>query len=138
MMQERGGEILGRAIMADAILRDTRLIMLTSAGLRGDFARFRDAGFAAYLTKPVKPSLLFDTLAAVCDPESPQGTLAVVTRHRIIEARALNPGVTPEPPRYRILVAEDNVVNQKVAGGGLGKNWGGGDGDATRGGEPVM
>lgn len=106
MMAEMDGEMLGRAIKADPLLRDTRLIMLSSASQRGDFARLRDAGFEAYLTKPVKPSLLFDTLAAVCDPPS-----SVLPPQRVIEAAAVN----AEPPRYRILVAEDNIVNQKVA-----------------------
>jgi CheY-like chemotaxis protein len=109
MMPEMDGEMLGRAIKADPLLRDTRLIMLSSAGMRGDFARLRDAGFAAYLTKPVKPSLLFDTLAAVCDTEP---ALSILAPQRLIEAEAAN----AEPPRYRILLAEDNIVNQKVAG----------------------
>jgi CheY-like chemotaxis protein len=113
MMPEMDGEMLGRAIKADPLLRDTRLIMLSSAGMRGDFVRLRDAGFAAYLTKPVKPSLLFDTLAAVCAPEPPP---SILTPRRVIEARAVNAAASPEPPRYRILLAEDNIVNQKVAG----------------------
>ncbi len=116
MMPDMDGETLGRTIKADPLLRDTRLVMLSSAGLRGDFARFRDAGFAAYLTKPVKPSLLFDALAAVCDLRSPEGGPLVVTRHRVIEARALSNLAAPEPPRYRVLLVEDNTVNQKVAG----------------------
>jgi signal transduction histidine kinase/DNA-binding response OmpR family regulator len=113
MMPETDGEMLGRAIKADPLLRDTRLIMLSSAGMRGDFARLRDVGFAAYLTKPVKPSLLFDTLAAVCDPEPPP---SILTPHRAVEAGVANAAASPEPPRRRILLAEDNIVNQKVAG----------------------
>jgi signal transduction histidine kinase/DNA-binding response OmpR family regulator len=113
MMPEMDGEMLGRAIKADPLLRDTRLIMLSSAGMRGDFARLRVAGFAAYLTKPVKPSLLFDALAAVCDPEPPP---SILTPHRAIGAKVAHAAASPEPPRYRILLAEDNIVNQKVAG----------------------
>ena len=79
MMPEMDGEMLGRAIKADPRLRHTRLLMLTSSGTQGDYARFRDAGFAAYLTKPVMSSILFDTLAAVCDPEQPEGTPLVFT-----------------------------------------------------------
>jgi signal transduction histidine kinase/PleD family two-component response regulator len=110
MMPEMDGEMLGRAIKADPLLRDTLLILLTSAGIRGDFARFREAGFAAYLTKPVKPSLLFDTLAAVCEPKSPEVEPPLFPRNRV------NAPVTPEPQPHRILLAEDNIVNQKVAG----------------------
>ncbi len=47
MMPEMDGEMLGRAIKADPLLRDTSLIMLSSAGMRGgDFARLRSVGFA--------------------------------------------------------------------------------------------
>jgi signal transduction histidine kinase/CheY-like chemotaxis protein len=113
MMPEMDGEMLGRAIKADPLLRDTRLIMLSSAGMRGDFARLRDVGFAAYLTKPVKPSLLFDTLAAVCNPNPPP---SVPAPDRAIESRPANAAASPKPPQYRILLAEDNIVNQKVAG----------------------
>jgi two-component system sensor histidine kinase/response regulator len=116
MMPGMDGEALGRSIKADPVLRDTRLIMLTSLGMRGDFARLRDAGFAAYFTKPLKPSFLFDALAAVCDPEPPEGMPLMLTRHRVIEARAVNAAVTPEPSPYRVLLAEDNIVNQKVEG----------------------
>ena len=116
MMPEMDGEMLGRAIKADPLLRDTRLIMLSSAGMRSDFARLRDAGFAAYLTKPVKPSLLFDTLATVCDAAPPTSMLAlqraVAAPSPFTNTRAAN----GESVRYRILLAEDNIVNQKVAG----------------------
>ena len=84
--------------------------------MRGDFARLRDAGFAGYFTKPIKPSLLFDALAAVCDPEPPEVMPLILTRHRVNEARAVNAAVTPEPSPYRVLLAEDNIVNQKVEG----------------------
>jgi signal transduction histidine kinase/DNA-binding response OmpR family regulator len=113
MMPEMDGEMLGRAIKADRLLQDTRLIMLSSAGMRGDFARLRETGFAAYLTKPAKPSLLFDTLEAVCNPEA---LPSILTPLRAIEARTANAAASPEPPRCRILLAEDNIVNQKVAG----------------------
>ncbi|HLJ62929.1 MAG TPA: response regulator, partial [Stellaceae bacterium] len=117
MMPEMDGEMLGRAIKADPLLRDIRLIMLSSAGMRGDFARLRSAGFAAYLTKPVKPSLLFDTLAAACDPEAPPSILALQRAVGVSESPSkAAPAASPEPPRYRVLLAEDNIVNQKVAG----------------------
>ncbi len=116
LMPDMDGEALGYAIQADPLLSGIRLVMLTSAGLRGEFARFRDAGFSAYLTKPVKPSLLFDTLAAVCAREPADGPVAVVTRRQVREARAVGAAAPPEPPHYRVLLAEDNIVNQKVAG----------------------
>jgi signal transduction histidine kinase/DNA-binding response OmpR family regulator len=80
------------------------LVMLTSAGLRGDAARCREAGIHAYLPKPVRRS---DLLAAIRTVLSPGGheTASVTTQHSLREERR----------RLNILVAEDNLVNQKLA-----------------------
>ena len=48
------GETLGRTIQADNRLTDTRMVMLTSLGMRGDARRFEEIGFAAYATKPIR------------------------------------------------------------------------------------
>jgi signal transduction histidine kinase/CheY-like chemotaxis protein len=107
MMPEMDGEALGRRIKGDPSLCDTGLIVLTSAGVQCDRARFREAGFAASLTKPVDPSLLFRTLDRVCSIEPGD---AVPGPPLESESKAAL------PQRYRILLAEDNLVNQKVAG----------------------
>jgi two-component system sensor histidine kinase/response regulator len=59
------GETLARTIKADPQLKDTLLIMLSSRGQRGDAKRMSEAGFAAYLTKPLRQSLLLDALRTV-------------------------------------------------------------------------
>jgi len=103
------GETLGRKIKADPDLRLTHLIMLTSVGKRGDAAHLKEVGFAAYLNKPVKKSHLYDCLVTVMGiPSSPskERSIPIITRHGLEEAKKR---------RVRILVAEDNVVNQKVA-----------------------
>jgi PAS domain S-box-containing protein len=99
------GEELGRAIKANAELADTRLVMMTSIGRRGDARRLDEIGFAAYLTKPVRQSDLFDSLAAVLAGETRKAKRPIVTRHSVREMRRGN---------VRILLAEDNIVNQKV------------------------
>jgi len=108
-MPEMDGEMLGRTIKDDPVLKDTRLVMLTSAGLRGDVARLRAIGFSGYLTKPVKRWNLYNCLAAVAGSEEhlagPTST-RMITRHTIAEDRRHN---------VRILLAEDNPVNQQVA-----------------------
>jgi len=84
----------------------TTILMLTSAGERGDAARCRALGIAAYLSKPVSPAQLADamSLAIGLTPGS-AGTAPLITRHNLpFNARAL-----------RILLAEDNPVNQKLA-----------------------
>ena len=109
-MQMRGmdGETLGRKIRADPRYRGLKLIMMTSIGWRGDAARLTDAGFDAYLPKPVKESRFHDCIASVLGrtavPET-SGPQRLVTRHSIAEGRRR---------RMRILLAEDNITNQKV------------------------
>jgi len=105
-----GGEELGRLIKSDEDLNDTRLVTMTSLGKRGDAARLKKVGFAAYLTKPVKQKVLYDCLAAVDAPPEPEGNAVnqgqLITRYSLDEAKRHG---------IRILVAEDNPVNQKVA-----------------------
>jgi CheY-like chemotaxis protein/HPt (histidine-containing phosphotransfer) domain-containing protein len=114
-MPEMDGEELAREIKADAALAATGLVMMTSVGARGDASRMEKVGFAAYLVKPVRQSHFYDCLAAVVGPEGREGgamgqerdaTGRIITRHSLAE-RARR--------RARILLAEDNLVNQKVA-----------------------
>lgn len=100
---------LARRIKADPAIYSTRLVLLTSMGERGDGAKAREAGIEAYLTKPVRQSELYDTLATVVGtPETDEYHDApFVTRHSIRERHSNH--------RVHLLVAEDNPVNQKVA-----------------------
>jgi CheY-like chemotaxis protein len=94
-------------------LAGATIMMLTSMGVRGDAARCRELGVTAYLTKPITQS---DLLNAI------QMTLAnPVTQHE--EARPLiTRHLLRDSQRHlRILLAEDNAVNQKVAVGILSK-----------------
>ena len=102
-MPGRDGFQLAEDIRADHSLRTTRLLMLTSAGQRGDAQRCRDLGIHGYLTKPVSRADLLDMVAGILS--RPEGTPEVVTRHRIAESRR----------HLTILLAEDNPVNQEVA-----------------------
>ena len=65
MMPEMDGETLGKLIKADSEIADTIIIMLTSVTERGDALRLKNIGFAAYLTKPIKQSQLYNSLATV-------------------------------------------------------------------------
>ncbi len=111
MMPGMAGDHLGQAIKKDPAVKQTALIMLTSRGLRGDSQRMKEIGFAGYLTKPVKRQHLFECLVRVLAGSSqPVSELhppaPMVTRHSIDEARQ---------KELRVLVVEDNAVNQKVA-----------------------
>ncbi|MFP4550725.1 MAG: response regulator [Spirochaetales bacterium] len=106
-MPEMDGEQLAQQIRSYAVGRETPLIMMTSQGQRGDAERMRNAGFAAYLIKPVRRDELRDALAAVLAPKQTarnDGT-PIVTSHLIRELRKRETA---------ILVAEDNETNRIV------------------------
>jgi len=108
------GAALGRAIKADPRLADTRMVMLTSLGRRGDAQLFKEIGFAAYATKPVRHAELFNILLTVLTCTSDSEGQTIITRH---SAREQIPHFNGE----RILLAEDNITNQQVARGILKK-----------------
>ncbi len=112
------GEAVARAIKDDAALRDTHLVLLTSYGRRGDARRVGEAGFAGYLVKPARPDMLRDVLTTVLvQARATPDARRLVTRHSITDAVASSDPAAwePEEPRVRALLAEDNIVNQKVA-----------------------
>jgi len=87
-------------------MRDLVTVMLTSGGQRGDGQRCKELGIAAYLIKPVLQSDLLEALLRVVGPRSSAAQpTQVVTRHTLREARL----------PLRVLLAEDNVVNQRLA-----------------------
>ena len=112
-MQMPGMDGLGlaSAIRGEPELASIPLVLLTSLAVRGTAEAARRAGFSAYLTKPVHQSHLFDALATVIGAGA-QAT-PLVTRHTIAEDRARS--------RSRLLVVEDNPLNQTVAVGMLAK-----------------
>src|SRR6184192_110922 len=105
-MPDRDGFQLAADVRADPELVDTRLLMLTSAGQRGDGERCRQLGIQAYLTKPIARADLIEAVGVVlAGTPSAAGGADLVTRHSIAESRHT----------LRILLAEDNPVNQQVA-----------------------
>jgi two-component system sensor histidine kinase/response regulator len=104
------GAELGRRINADEKLKRTRLVLLTSSGDSSDRERFEKLGFAGYLMKPVTRKDLVETLSAVlaCDSSVWHTQTQPIITPNLIRARR------GREPR-RILVAEDDAVNRKVA-----------------------
>jgi len=98
---------LGHLIKNDRTLADMRLILLTSFGQRGHAQAALQAGFAGYLVKPIRQSQLYDCLVTVMDMPTAPTPPTLITCHNITEVQTQT--------RTRVLVAEDNVVNQKVA-----------------------
>jgi signal transduction histidine kinase/CheY-like chemotaxis protein/uncharacterized membrane protein affecting hemolysin expression len=86
----------------------TTIMMLTSAGHRGDAARCKELGVAAYLLKPIRQSELREAIACVLGAREQKGAIPLITRYSLQDAR--------EPfSSLRILLAEDNPVNQRLA-----------------------
>ena len=105
-MPDQDGFELATAVRADRALAATRLLILTSAGQRGDGERCRQLGIQAYLTKPIARADLVEAVGTVlAGTVSAPGAADLVTRHSIAESRHA----------LRILLAEDNPVNQQVA-----------------------
>ncbi len=94
------------AIHSKPAFRDAGLVLLTSTGQRGDGKKARELGFHAYLTRPVTTAQLRDCLQEVLGRIA-AGTekTQLVTRHTLAENRR----------PVRVLLAEDNLINQKVA-----------------------
>ncbi|MCG8617954.1 MAG: response regulator [Desulfobacterales bacterium] len=126
------GATLGKTIRETPALNALQMIMLTSMGMRGDAKRFGDIGFAAYLNKPIKQRELYDCLSMVSpvSAESSQTARPLITRHAIAEHRASGTSAV------KLLLAEDNHINKKVALGALRKM--GLSADAVTNGEEVL
>jgi PAS domain S-box-containing protein len=99
------GEQTAQAIRSDPSLKQAKIIILTSMGKRGDAARLEALGCSAYLLKPVKQQMLREALITVLSQDE-QGESHLVTRHQLTEQKRHN---------LRILLAEDNAINQKLA-----------------------
>jgi signal transduction histidine kinase/DNA-binding response OmpR family regulator len=84
------------------------IMMLTSAGTRGDSDRCQELDVAAYLMKPIRQSELREAVARVLGAREHKGVIPLITRYSLKDAR--EPGTS-----LRILLAEDNAVNQRLA-----------------------
>jgi PAS domain S-box-containing protein len=109
-MPELDGFAVAGRIAQGADLAGATIMMLTSGGQYGDAARCRELGVTAYLTKPVKQSDLFDAICLALGRMPVKPTRPAPAPRGAAAAKSL-----------RILLAEDNVVNQRVAVGLLKK-----------------
>jgi two-component system, sensor histidine kinase and response regulator len=112
-MPEMDGMTLAKSIKADPAISSTRLIILTSMGYSQTQKELEEAGVDAFLVKPVKQSRLFDCLVNVLGRAAAEHVFAKPAKDAPLpEKPALE---APQVNKTRILLAEDNVVNQKVA-----------------------
>jgi signal transduction histidine kinase/DNA-binding response OmpR family regulator len=112
-MPDADGFTLVEQMRQQEAIAGTTILMLTSAGQRGDAARCRALGVAAYITKPVSQFQLLDAMRLALGRSSQRNLGAqLITRHTL----------PPGPAGFRVLLAEDNLVNQRVASRMLEKN----------------
>jgi PAS domain S-box-containing protein len=107
-MPDMDGFALAEAIKRNPDWKSATVMMLSSAGQRGDAMRCRELGVAAYLTKPIRQTELLDAILLALGTRPRNKTApapALVTRHLLRESRN----------HLRILLVEDNAVNQLVA-----------------------
>jgi CheY-like chemotaxis protein len=105
-MPDMDGFAVAEAMRHDARLVKSMIVMLTSSGLRGDAARCRELGIEAYLAKPVRQAELLGAIKKVMGSHARAGrSRQLVTIHSLRESQR----------RLRVLVAEDNAVNQLLA-----------------------
>ncbi len=111
-MPEMDGVALARAIKSDPVIRLTHLVMLTSHGQLLSPAELKELGIDSCLIKPAKQSRLFDCITDAMDRAAVQigPPITVASTSATIPLE-----VSPQLEKMRILLAEDNIVNQKVA-----------------------
>ena len=111
-MPEMDGAMLGEYIMGSREIGPTRLVLLTSLDRSGDMQRFADIGFSAYLTKPVRTRELLDCLKKTLSIDAQDWHLRsqpIITRGTLIASE------TKRQYSGRVLLVEDNAINQRVA-----------------------
>jgi len=107
-MPELSGLDLVMSIKGDTTLSSLPVVVLTSMGITADVEKIKALKGVRVIAKPVKQSLLLDSIMVVLDGEG-QGGLSAVSES------PLPVDVEPEEQSARILLVEDNVVNRKVA-----------------------
>jgi PAS domain S-box-containing protein len=107
-MPDMDGFALVEQIRKRPELSTATIMMLTSAGHRGDAVRCQELGVAAYLLKPIRQSELREAVGRVLGARQHDGAIPLITRYSLQDAR--------EPDAcLRVLLAEDNLVNQRLA-----------------------
>jgi CheY-like chemotaxis protein len=113
-MPDMDGKAFARAVKADPQLEGTIVVLLTSVGGIREGAALREAGISACLTKPVRQSELLSTLATVFASRNERRPTQAKKERRVY------PAPKPTVPLFdghapRVLVVEDNVINQRIA-----------------------
>ncbi|MBL8174502.1 MAG: response regulator [Bryobacterales bacterium] len=103
---------LASTVKYEKTIRDTILVAITASPIRGDGIHLRESGYSAYLTKPVLGPHLYETLVQAMRTQVKATPLAppppLITRHTLSEKKKIDGNPT-------VLLAEDNIINQRIA-----------------------
>ena len=108
------GAMLGKSLVEHENSASTKLIMMTSMGERGDADYFANLGFSAYFPKPATTSDLFDALSIVLDDSDALKTAQPLVTHHHLRNLSKRSDVAKLPKISRMLLVEDNRINQAV------------------------
>jgi CheY-like chemotaxis protein/HPt (histidine-containing phosphotransfer) domain-containing protein len=111
-MPDMDGAMLGGEINSDPQLSQARVVLLTSMDRHGDMRRFAAMGFAGYLAKPVKARELLVCLDKVLARDAQDFHTQT---HPIVTTNTFHEHLAARRFSGRVLLVEDNAVNQKVA-----------------------
>ena len=120
-MPDTSGFALTEDIKRDPVLSATQIVIMHTVGRRGSSASWAEVGISGYVTKPVKQSALFDALMDASAPQAKPRLGLNAPRQQAFKTTTelsrlmMKPVAAQRFSNYRVLVAEDNMVNQKVA-----------------------
>ncbi|MEI8390729.1 MAG: response regulator [bacterium] len=109
-MPDQNGLMLSSEIKSISGFADTPIILITSLAQRGESQKAKEKGFAGYLTKPIRKSDMLECIALAAEVTSNQDTRnndLLITKHTIKENKFNS--------KFKILLVEDNVINQKLS-----------------------
>ena len=117
-MPDMDGAELGRQIKASVDFAATKMVMMTSMGHRGDAQYFANLGFSAYFSKPATTADLYTVLSVIAEGgEALQQAEPLVTHHYLQTLAKPQAQKICWPEKARLLLVEDNSINQEVAEG---------------------
>ena len=115
-MPEMSGEMLAVEIRKNKSFDDLKLVMMTSMGESSDAQHFADIGFSAYFPKPTTTSDLFKALSVVADNgEALHNSKPLVTKNHLIASEICDEKHEHRQENLRVLLVEDNRINQMIA-----------------------
>jgi signal transduction histidine kinase/CheY-like chemotaxis protein len=114
-MADMNGEVLGNLIKTNPAYCETLLVMMSSLSRAGDTEHFAHAGFSAFLNKPVPQKTLLKILGKLCSALKNHEQPPFLTSASVADVRPARKEEAHPFAGYRVLVADDNIVNQQVA-----------------------